>query len=392
MTGPAASEDLGQLLDECRALVEDPTYPAVHRWLDSHPGGKVLGHFQVYFPEELAHAAGMLPLKIMGAGSAVQIRHADARIAAFVCSIIRSSLELALSGRLDFLSMLVIPPICDAARNSCGVWARNFPTLPCQTLYLPQNAASPAARAYLRDEYRRLLGVIEDVAGTPVTDDRLRASIALFNENRRLLRELYRLRREAPWFVSAVEVYTLTRAAGVMPREEHTALLRRVLQLLPERPAKRQDKVRVVFEGGFCEQPPLDMLALLQDACYIVDDDLLIGLRWILDDVPLEGDPVESLAAAYLETSSYSPVQRDPRKPQGEMLLRRIREARADAAIVAAAKMCEPGLEEQVNYIRVLEAAGIPYLVLEFEEKMTVFEQMRMEVETFAESLLFDFA
>jgi benzoyl-CoA reductase subunit C len=390
--GPMGGDDLTRVVEECRTLVEDPGYPAVRRWLDAHPGGKVLGHFQVYFPEELAHAAGMLPVKIMGAGSAVQIRHADARIAAFVCSIVRSSLELALSGRLDFLSLVVIPPICDAARNSCGVWARNFPDLPCQTLYLPQNAASSAALPYLRGEYRRLAGIIEDVAGTRITEGRLRASIELFNENRRLLRELYRLRRETPWLISAVEVYTLTRAAGVMQREEHTALLRRVLELLPERPAKRQDKVRVVFEGGFCEQPPLDMLALLQDICYIVDDDLLIGLRWILDDVGTEGDLLEQLAAAYLDHSSYSPVQRDPRKPKGEMLLRRIREARADAAIIAAAKMCEPGLEEQVNYIRVLEGAGIPYLVLEFEEKMTVFEQMRMEVETFAESLLFDFA
>jgi benzoyl-CoA reductase/2-hydroxyglutaryl-CoA dehydratase subunit BcrC/BadD/HgdB len=54
--------------------------------------------------------------------------------------------------------------------------------------------------------------------------------------------------------------------------------------------------------------------------------------------------------------------------------------------------MCEPGLQEQVNYIHALEEARIPHLVMEFEEKMSVFEQMRMEVETFAESLLFDSA
>jgi benzoyl-CoA reductase/2-hydroxyglutaryl-CoA dehydratase subunit BcrC/BadD/HgdB len=41
---------------------------------------------------------------------------------------------------------------------------------------------------------------------------------------------------------------------------------------------------------------------------------------------------------------------------------------------------------------QVLDAAGIPHLVLEFEETMTVFEQVGMEVETFAESLLFQFA
>ena len=385
-------DDLSGILDDCRALVEDPGHPAVRRWLEANPGGKVLGHFQVYFPEELAHAAGMLPVKVMGAGGTVQIRQADARIAAFVCSIVRSSLELALSGRLEFVSIFVVPSICDAIRNSCGVWTRNLPNIATQILYLPQHADSLHAAAYLTDEYRRIAGVIEDLAGQRITDSALGSSIALFNENRRLLRELYRVKRETPWLLSGVEAHVLTRAAGVMPREEHNVLLRRVLDLLPQRPARRQDKIRVVFEGGYCEQPPLDMLAVIQDACYIVDDDLLIGLRWLTDDVSADGDPFASLADAYLNRSSYSPVQHDPRKPKSQMLLRRIRESGADAAIVAAPKMCEPGLEEQVHYTRALEAAGIPYLVLEFEETMTVFEQMAMEVETFAESLLFEFA
>jgi benzoyl-CoA reductase/2-hydroxyglutaryl-CoA dehydratase subunit BcrC/BadD/HgdB len=33
---------------------------------------------------------------------------------------------------------------------------------------------------------------------------------------------------------------------------------------------------------------------------------------------------------------------------------------------------------------------GIPFLLLEFEEKMFTFERLRTEVETFVESLVFD--
>jgi benzoyl-CoA reductase subunit C len=385
-------DELEAIVDETRELVEDLSYPAVRRWLESHPDGKVLGHFQVYFPEEIAHAAGVLPIKLLGASSALQVRQADARIAAFVCSIIRSSLELGLSGKLDFLSLFVTHPICDAARNSCGVWARNFTSMPCQILYLPHNVRSAYAVDYLEHEYRRIAGVIAEVTGRPIEDEALRASIELYNENRALLRELYRIKRETPWLVTSVEAYVLTRAAAVLPREDHNALLRRALAAVAAREAKPQDKIRVVFEGGFCEQPPIDMLAVIQEVCYIVDDDLLIGLRWLTDDVPADGDPFQALARAYIETSSYSPVQRDPAKPKEEMLLERIRTAGAEAAIVSAAKMCEPGLEEQVGYGRALDEAGVPYLVMEFEEKATVFEQMRMEIETFAESLLFEFA
>ncbi|MDH3292772.1 MAG: 2-hydroxyacyl-CoA dehydratase family protein, partial [Acidimicrobiia bacterium] len=63
-----------------------------------------------------------------------------------------------------------------------------------------------------------------------------------------------------------------------------------------------------------------------------------------------------------------------------------------DAAIVGSAKMCEPGLEEQVTYDDALRAAEVPHLIMEFEEKTANFEQARMEIETFAESMLFEFA
>ncbi len=72
------------------------------------------------------------------------------------------------------------------------------------------------------------------------------------------------------------------------------------------------------------------------------------------------------------------------------MLLERIRKSGAEAAIIAAAKMCEPGLDEQVAYAKALEEAGIPYFVSEFEEKMTSFDQLQMQLETFAENVLFE--
>ena len=47
-------------------------------------------------------------------------------------------------------------------------------------------------------------------------------------------------------------------------------------------------------------------------------------------------------------------------------------------------------MDEQVAYTRALDARRVPFLLLEFEEKMTGFERMRMEVETFVESILFE--
>jgi benzoyl-CoA reductase subunit C len=375
---------LDEVLYECRELIEDTDFPTVRRWREA--GGRVIGHFQVYFPEEIAHAAGALPFKVRGAP--IEATQADSRYGSYLCSIVKTSLELALSGRVE-MEMFVTHPICDAARNLAGVFGRNFP-FPCQILYLPQNANSGHAPTYLRGEYDRLRRAIEVVTGASVTEEGLRRSIGVFNENRALIRALYDLKRRAPWLVSMDEAYVLVAAAGLMPREEHNELLRTVLPMLVSRGSSPKDRIRVVFEGGFCEQPPLDLIRAIGRSCYVVDDDLLIGLRWILEDVPAEGDPLAALAEAYLERSSYSPVQHDLRKPKEKMLLERIRASGARAAIVTAAKMCEPGLEEQVAYTRALDESGVPYFVSEFEESMTSFEHLEIQLETFVENLLFD--
>lgn len=372
-----------EILYLCRELVEDADFPTVRRWREH--GGKVLGHFQVYFPEEIAHAAGMLPLKMRGAP--LEPTRADSHFGSYLCSILKTSMETVLRGKLE-LDMFVSHPICDAARNLAAIWGRNF-SHPCQILYLPQNPNSAHSAEYLRGEYARVLEVVEKVAGKSVTQDDLRHSLAVFNENRRLLRALYDIKRETPWLISAEDAYCLMSVGGLIPREEHNDLLRTVLPGVAARPAKREDRIRVVFEGGFCEQPPLDLVRMLGRSCYIVDDDLLIGLRWLTEDVPTEGDPLGNLATAYIERSSYSPVQHDLRKPKEQMLLKRIRAARAEAAIVAAAKMCEPGLEEQVAYAAILDKENIPYFLTEFEENMTSFEGLELQVETFLENLLF---
>ena len=180
---------LDEVLYQVREMFEDTSFPTVQRWREA--GGKLIGHFQVYFPEEIVHAAGILPVKIRGAQ--IEAMQADSRFGSYLCSILKTSLELALSGRLK-LEMFVTHPICDAARNLGAVWGRNF-SYPCQILYLPQNANSSHAATYLGGEYDRLKRAIEEISGAGISDAGLRNSIAVYNENRALLRELYAIKR-----------------------------------------------------------------------------------------------------------------------------------------------------------------------------------------------------
>jgi benzoyl-CoA reductase subunit C len=377
-------KSLDEILNLVRDVVEDPSYPTVKAWRMN--GGKVLGHFQVYFPEELAHAAGLLPVKIRGAQT--DGNESESHFGSYLCSIIKTSLDVALSKNVE-LDLFVTHPICDAARNLASVWGRNF-DYKCQILYLPQNPTSKDTLEYLTHEYRRVLSDVEAVAGRKVADVEIRAAIDLYDRSRALMRELYAIRKASPWLLGADESAALVGLAGLVPRQEWISFIEFLIPMIKGRPTRQQERMRVVIEGGFCETPPFDMLQTIARSCYVVDDDVLIGMRFLVKDVRKGKDPVEDLAEAYLDRSSYSPVQHDHRKPKEKMLLERIKHSGAELVILASAKMCEPGLEEQVAYAKELEKAGIPYFVSEFEENQNTFDQLAVQLETFVENLMFD--
>ena len=379
------------VISRYRELLENAPLEVAAEYKQQHPDQKLVGCYPVYTPVELIHAAGMLPVGVIGAGNRLEIAHADSRFQSFVCSIVKSTLELGLTDKLNFLDGIVFHSICDPARNLGSVFKRNFPNLMVEYIHFPQNMTSPHSLDYLIAEYRRLAGSYEQLSGKKMTDDRLRESIAVYNTQRRLLRELYAIRRETPQNLTTVECYVLTRIGTLLPPHEHSAILREALPELQRRNEKPKDRIKVVLEGSFCEQPPIELLDGLESAgCYILDDDILTGWRWFTGDIETDGDPFRNLADAYINRSVYSGVKHDTREPKSKHLIDKFKETGAAAVLILAAKFCEPALFDYALYKRALEKEGIPHLCLEFEEKMWIFDKARTEVETFVESMLFD--
>ena len=92
-------------------------------------GGKVMGHFCNYVPDELLHAAGILSIRIFG--SPDPVTHADAHLQSYVCKVIRSSFDMGLKGELDYLDGLIIPYTCDAMRLLYDLWEKNLGVSSC---------------------------------------------------------------------------------------------------------------------------------------------------------------------------------------------------------------------------------------------------------------------
>ncbi len=373
-----------------REVIEDRAFPTVRTYKEK-TGRAAVGYFPVYTPVELVHASGMLPVALFGGGNQIELAHADSRFQSFVCSIVKSTLELGLTDKLDCFDGMVFHSICDPARNLASVFKRNFPDKPVEFIHFPQNPGSPSALAYLEGEYQRLVGVFGQWSGHQVSDAQLAASIELYDRVRALLRELYALRAASPERLSAVDSYVLTRCSCLLPPEESVPLLEGALAGARALEAKTQDRVRVVLIGAFCEQPPLDLIDSLERAgCYILDDDFQLGTRFLTDDVASAGGPpLRALAESYLNHSVHASVKHDLRKPRAAGLLDKVRDLHADAVIFLGAKFCEPALFDYALYRRALEEHDIPHLFLEFEEKMWLYDRVQSEVETFVESMLF---
>jgi len=300
-------------------------------------------------------------------------------------------LELGLTSRLNFLEGMFFHSICDPARNLASVFVRNFPEMFIEYVHFPQNLASPLGKQYLENEYQRIVGNLETRLGRKITADDLNASIALYNQIRALLREIYEIRANRPHLIGAAETFLLTRAGTLMSPEEHLKMLQRVMELIPKRPSRPKDRIRVVLEGSLCELPPVPLIETLEAAgCYILDDDFFRGWRWFTSDVPVQSNPLAALAESYCDRSYYSGVKHDTRETKSGHLIQMAQERKADAVIIQAAKFCEPALFDYALYRKALDDANIPHLLLEFEEKGWIFDRARSEVETFVESLMFD--
>lgn len=374
-----------------RDLAEAPVARVIESWKEAHAGAKVAGWFPVYSPVELTHAAGMLPIAIAGGGNQIEIAHADSRFQSFICSIVKSTLELGLTQQLKQLDAMIFHSICDPAKNLASVFKRNFPGMAVEFIHFPQNFESPLAEEYLVAEYARLRARLAEVADREIRDEQIRSSISAYNAVRTRIRRLEQIRRDAPERLSAAETAAVLRAGARMMPEAFAPLLDDVIELVSTRKPAGRDRIPVVLEGSFCEQPPLDLIESIEEAgCSIMDDDLQLGERWFTAGVPVHDDPLRALARSYMHESVHSAVKHDLRYRKAAPLLQKVERTGARAVVVLTPKFCEPALFDYALYREALEERNIPHVAVEFEEKMWAYDRIRGEMETFVESMMFD--
>lgn len=375
------------VVDWARAQCEDLDFTRARQHVAE--GGKACGYLPVYAPREAIHAAGMMPVGIHGGGDRLEIIRGDAFFQSYICHLPRSVIELQQSGRLDMLSAAVFPSTCDVIRNLSGMWQILAPQVYVRYCDVPQVVDPSTGGRFWAHEIEVLLRDLGAITGRGADREALRASIALYNDVRRVIGELYAARRDTPWKVPTEELYLLMRAGEVVPAEEFILQGRAYLRAVEEDDARPRDRVRVVAVGAFCEQPPIGILKTLERAgCYIVDDDFLLGNRLVGGDVSTEGDPVANLAQAFLERAMPSSIlfERDPAGKR-RFIRDRVRAAKADGVIFMAPSFCDPALLDRPMLRAGAEADGIPCIAFQYAENTGQFQQFREQAGTFSDSI-----
>ncbi|MET8430690.1 2-hydroxyacyl-CoA dehydratase family protein [Nocardia sp. NPDC004860] len=379
------SELDSNLMSALREAADDPVGYA-QTWKARHDR-RVVGSFPMNFPAELVHAAGALPVVIQDSGT--PITEGRNLLAEFYCGYTRSVADQVALGRLDVFDAFVAADHCVQLLGAVDVirWAR--PDKPLHFAQFTSAMDDAWTKPRVAGRIDELENELEAVCGA-VTAEEVATSIRLFNRNRRLLRELYDLRRSGRARITASEMQTLVKSSMVMDIEEHTAALVCLLDGLDVAAETPADLVRLHLSGHFCHAPRPEILDVIEESGVLVaDDDLYTGFRYISTDVPESGDPLDALAQWYLDRNRNAPCP--TRVTIGvdwdTYLLDSLDKSHADGVVVLMAKFCEPHMLYYPELRKALDARGIPSLLLETEHEGNPVETLRTWVETFVERI-----
>ncbi len=380
---------LNQIIEKCKELSFDLNFTEAKKWKEKDSDRVLIGYMPIYFPREIVHAANGLAVGIFGTGDRKRIIKGDAYYQSYICRIPRGIIELALDKHFDGFNGFVFPSICDVIRNLSGMFKLLNVGEFVSYLDYPQNFNPAIGGEFYKNEIKNILNNIKKINNIEITNEKLNHSIKLFNKNRNLLNSIYNTRQKFPWRLSAEELYYIVRAGLVIPVEEHNKILESIYELLQEESGDPMDKIRVIVSGSFCEQPPVSLIKTIEMAgCYIVDDDFIIGSRWIEGDVEEDtDDPIDALVEAFLTKSTFSSSIYDVNNPKEKKLTELFKKRNADGIIFAAASFCDPALLDRPILQNACEKNNIRYISFQYSENTGQFKNIKEQVGAFSDSI-----
>lgn len=344
----------------------------------------IIGYFCSYMPEEIVHAAGFIPYRLRAVGSKSTTK-ADAYYSSINCTFVKHCFNKALNGDFAFLDGVVFVNGCDHSRRMYDNW--RFSGLAPRFLHMffaPHKTGETALEYYIL-ECGKLKSSIEKHFRVTITDQSLGESIRLYNMKRRLLSEIYALRKNKDVPIKASELLGVMLAITAVPVETAVEILTAVKKFIEGRVVSKPQDLRLFISGGCIEE--MEHLELIENCgCSIVADNICLGSRHFLDEVGTGDDPLQTIARRYLTHLSCPRMMGDFDRRFGYLLGARD-EYGIDGAIIEKLKFCDIWGGEIYLYRQEAKNHGIPLLALERELYGGGAGQIKTRVQAFLEKL-----
>ena len=356
-------------------------------------GRKIIGYLCSLVPVELLTAADLVPYRITGSMKE-PITQADSYLETIACPFTRSAFDLAIKGNYAFLDGYVMPHACDNIVKLYDLWAHNIKHTYAHFVNVP-HTLSPPSLEFFTAELSMFKRSLERFVGHDITAAALRRSIRLHNQQRALVRRLYRLRRRDPPPVSGTEMTKVLSAAMSLPVTEANELLESVISEVKARSPLQGKKggVRLIIYGtGNEEATFIEMVE--ETGAQVVVDDLCFGTRPYWFEVEAADDILAGIARSYLEKMNCPRTYRQsPGSHQADLenrfgyIYHLAKDFKVQGVIFFILRYCDTHCFDAPDVKEYLEGKGLPVLQIEEEYPISGIGRLKTRVEAFLEMI-----
>lgn len=353
----------------------------IKQWKED--GGRVVGFACGYAPEEIIHAAGLLPYRVEARGTK-ETGLADVYMHRFNCTFSRCILQAGLAGEYDFLDGFCLLNGCEQIRRLYEIWERHLPTDYLYMVAVPHSLNDAGLEWYSNEIYNFRESLTQNF-GVRCSDQDLRNSIKVYNESRRLIEELYELRKAEEIPISGSDAMKILLSAVTMPRERFNELMKQALDDIRQKPGNSDYRARLMVGGSALDDPRLmDIIEELGGV--VVTDSLCFGSRHFMNLTDEEEDPIAAIAKRYYYRNPC-PRMMGEFKSRLRFTKEMAKKAKVDGIILEKIIFCDSHGVESPMLAEELEAEHIPVMILEREHMLSDIGRLKTRIQAFIERI-----
>lgn len=355
-------------------------------------GGKVVGTFCVFVPDELILASGAIGVGLCG-GSQFWIEDGEKVLPRNICPLVKAIVGAKVSGTCPYFQscdMLVGETTCDGKKKAWEILDEYVPT---HVMDLPQMKRDRDYKKWMEEMYD-LKAKLEELTGNKITEEKLAAAIKLCNRKRAALQRLYNARKELNVPISGKDALLISQIAFYDNPERFIEMTNKLCDELDERIKNQvavasKSKARILITGTPMAIPNWKMHHIIEELdAVVVCEETCTGTRYFENQVDesqttMDG-MINAMADRYLNINCACFT---PNTGRIDDIKRLAEEYKADGVIYYNLQFCHTYNIEYRNVEKALKEAGIPVLFIETDYSNDDNGQLQTRIEAFLEML-----